>query len=71
MAEGGEEEELDNPFSFKAYVKKKVKPKETQNIDSDDIFSFTGSNTRKTDKPSLVVADDSGKLICLLFLLPC
>ena len=59
MAEGGEEEDLDNPFSFKTYVKKKTKQHDEQDIDTDDIFAVTGAAvSRKKEKQSLVVTDD-------------
>lgn len=62
MAEGGGEEEHENPFSFKAYVKKKAKKQEDQDTQPDDIFAVTGSTgARKKEKPSLVVADEDGK----------
>lgn len=62
MAEGGGEEDLDNPFSFKAYVKKKTKQHDEQEVNTDDIFSATGGEaSRKKEKQSLVVADDGGE----------
>lgn len=60
MAEGGGEEDLNNPFSFKSYVKKKTTQQDDQDIDTDDIFAITSSapSSRKKEKQSLVVADD-------------
>ena len=59
MAEGGGEEDLDNPFSFKTYVKKKTKQHDEQDIDTDDIFAVAGAAvSRKKEKQSLVVTDD-------------
>ncbi|KAK7483048.1 hypothetical protein BaRGS_00025711 [Batillaria attramentaria] len=67
MAEGGGEDDLDNPFSFKSYVKKKTQRQEDHDIDSDDIFSIPTAASRKKEKPSLVVEDDNGMtFVCRL-----
>ena len=58
MAEGGEEENEKNPFSFKSYVKKKSRTHEDEDIDTDDIFAATAPpSTRKKDQQPLIVDD--------------
>ncbi|KAL4234011.1 retrograde transport [Mactra antiquata] len=63
MAEGGEESDKDNPFSFKSFVTKKdKKPKDNNKVGDDDdidIFSMTDAGTtRKRDKQKQIVVVD-------------
>ncbi|XP_060593458.1 endosome-associated-trafficking regulator 1-like [Ruditapes philippinarum] len=68
MAEGGQNPDRDNPFSFKSFVTKKDKKVTTDgkaSADDDlDIFDLPDvSNQRKRDKPKqiVVVDEDEGK----------
>ena len=72
MAEGGKEDEKDNPFSFKSFVSKKDKKKDddtrTKEDDELDIFDISENTAqRKREKPRQTLLVEDGTLDCNMF----
>ena len=64
MAEGGKDEDPNNPFSFKSFISKKDKKKDERSNSSDadvvDIFDISenaSQKRREKSRPSLLVED--------------
>ena len=63
MAEGGKDEDENNPFSFKSFISKKDKKKDDSSNSKDedvDIFDISDNASQKRKektRPSLLVAD--------------
>ena len=63
MAEGGKDEDENNPFSFKSFISKKDKKKDDSsnskddNVDIFDISDNASQKRKEKSRPSLLVED--------------